>query len=296
MLHGTAWIRVLTSLTLGLGGCKPAAVTEASKAKLEDGVVDIADVFPAVLGIGSGEIETLPGQPEIAIPFCTVTAVSATVVVSAAHCFAEDPPGTSYWLADALGRRLRDADGQVLSGVAMLNPAYDLKRLVETMRMDLAFVRFERAQFVQPYVFTSEMPRVGASVMLVGYGYDTKNQHAGRQFGPNVINAIVDAQTRTIDGKPFLPTEHSMIRVLLDREENKKRAEKHAITVKGDSGGPLIENSAIIGILRGSDGSDEVDPRFSGSLYVNPLFEENRRFIDSVRAKGWDVPVILPRP
>jgi V8-like Glu-specific endopeptidase len=275
-----------------LGACKRTAPEDAAALKLRDGAKDTRRAYPAVYGIGTGDTwrDETGAAGELGQSICTVTAVSPTVAITTAHCVTPFPPQTPFWLVDADLHPVRGVDGNLILGEARYNPEYDPQRRSDTMRADLAFVRFRGAPFKRFYELAKAPPAAGARVTIVGYGYDEESPKAfyGRQFGTTVVTAVIDASTRRVDGQPFFDTDHTMIWVLLDLEENAKRVEKYASTVKGDSGGPMLEDGRIVGILRGGDGvSDLIDKKYVGDLYVNLAARINQDYIEFLRLEGW---------
>jgi hypothetical protein len=293
-LNLVVWLSCSSLVGCGRGHPVP------SELYLESGYLDIdGKVFPGVYGLVVD-----PPADQLALgkvrPSCTATAISPTVLVTAAHCLKRSDRAFIYYLLDFNLKPVRDADGAFLVGEAVAHP---LSQFVSghswRQSYDLAFIRFQTPSFATFYSFMSRDPVPGSDVQLVGYGMKRGSQDSGRQYGANKLVSLLREGSIDPLGHPVRPAYFSLYVVTLDRVLNTDP--QHPVnsgTVPGDSGGPLFTGNQITGILYGGaywnqlrDEENEEDRgRFDDSVYVNPRALFHQEFIKDLRQENWDIP------
>lgn len=269
---------------------------------LDSGYLDSdGKAYPGVYGLAvdpaAGELA--PGK---FAPTCTATAISPTVLVTAAHCLVKSAHQFIYAIIDFDLSPLRDGKGEILRGEAIAHPSSRFASGNSWRQShDLAFIRVTKPSFSTFYSFIDRDPSPGENVQLVGYGVKRGSPSAGRQYGNNKLVTLLKEGSLDPLGHPVRSEYFSLYQVTFDRALNTDP--NHPLnsgTVPGDSGGPLFIGNKLAGILYGGaywnqqrdEDNDQDRGRFDDSVYVNPRATFHREFIDSLRTQGWDIPLL----
>lgn len=279
--------------------CRPSSTGE-SELLLEAGSPDFnGKRFPGIYGLAVKSLSNQSASDELT-PHCTATAISSTVLVTAAHCLKKSDSAQIYYILDYDLSPLRDEEGGRLIGEGVAHPMSQFSSSVSWRQpYDLAFIRVKQAIFKSTYSLLDRVPEPREGVEVVGYGVSKARQIRGRQFGKNKIQATLKPGSLDPLGRLVRSFYHSLILVAFDRQLNSDPINpQNSGTVPGDSGGPLLLQGRIAGILYGgaywNQERDELEGpdrgRFDDSVYVNPQTEANRGFIQSLIDLGWDIP------
>jgi Trypsin len=284
---------LLATLMLLAYGCQSRG--SQTDINLLNGEMDLSNSYPAVYGIVRGSIT----DTKFAFPTCTGTAISSSVLLTAAHCVIpkiETAEPQIFSLVEGIFQPVLDEKGTPVTGSGrVVNP--DFKK--SEFFLDFAAIQFPVGTFK---TFVDRSPvraMVDSKVTLVGYAFDiaTPNK-VGRQFGTNTIAEIISnesivSEKATIPEKYYREFFDGMYSVLKHRNSNTETG-----TIPGDSGGPLFLDGKLVGVLRGGSGAygaDDLEVEHS-SLYVDILHPRNVLFLESLKKEGWDIPESAKSP
>jgi hypothetical protein len=254
------------------------------------GIYGVA-VDPSFDNIRKGEVK----------PSCTATAISSTVLVTAAHCLKKSSQSLIYYILDYNLRPLFISTGGLLVGEAQAHPLSQFSSGASWRQpYDIAFIRVSVPTFTVTTSFLDREVSPGDQAALVGYGTSRENPSEGRQFGFNKVVSILS--TGSIDplGRPVRDFYNTLLLVSFDRELNPDpNNPTNARTIPGDSGGPLLVDGKIAGVLYGGaywnqerdEANEEERGRFDDSIYVNPRTSSNQQYMRKLKAMGWDIPL-----
>lgn len=268
--------------------CKQSP-SKSANVKLDEGIVDTdGSHFPAVYGIATGAPSSLPSGELYGAPICTGTAVSDTVILTAAHCFLGSSKGQKYWLVEQGMLALVDKSGKILEGTATVNSMslIDASTLADNKAgfvADLAVLTFPQAKFAKKLAIAETSVHASDDVTIVGFGYDSVRNVVSRQYGATKVVAVVDSKTMDPFGKLVFSFYESMIWTQFNRELNSGGIINSG-TVSGDSGGPMIFKDKIVGVLYGGaywhkDRSPGDQLKYKDSIYVNIQHPSNQAFL-----------------
>jgi hypothetical protein len=197
-------------------------------------------------------------------------------------------------------RPLYNTAGGYLIGEAQAHPLSQYSSGVSWRQpYDLAFIRVQTPSFTSTYRFSDREASPGDSAKLIGYGTDRRRQTIGRQYGFNKVVSILKPGSIDPLGHPVREIYNSLILVSFDRSlNNNPNQPANTGTVPGDSGGPLLVDGKVAGILYGGaywnqqrDEENEEDRgRFDDSIYVNLRTSFHQDFAETLRKNGWDIP------
>ncbi len=278
-----------------------------SELKLDEGIFDKdGSKYPMVWGIAKGDPKTLPSGEKFGVAFCTGTAISKTVIITAAHCVKDNPTDQAYWLVNHANLANVDSSRTLLLGRAIFNP--NAVRQDDTAPgavpsstlefiADIALIQFLNADFKNTMMLSTDQPKKNDKVAIVGFGYDSGQNLVGRQYGMSKVMKIMTSRTKDPFGNTTYEGYNSMIWISFDRTLNiKHKRTVNSGTTRGDSGGPLIFKNKLAGTLYGgtywSDGRSEADQkRYKDSIYTNLQHASNLEFLKKAKEQGWDVPI-----
>ena len=264
-----------------------------AKTKLFQGEMDLQNQFPAVYGIATKE----PSSSVYAFADCTGTAISSSVLLTAAHCVYDETKVNVleiFWIVDAFSKPVYDAKKTLITGTATAHPNFKVP-VPASYPYDIAAINFPQGTF-KNFAMVSTVPaRVGDEVTLVGYGYNG-GPVVGREFGKSKIFDVINDKS-TVPKESAFPEDlfrdwYSTMYWL----KVKKNSVGISGTVPGDSGGPLFLNNQLVGILRGGSAVYKSDDNgiVNDSIYANILNPSNLVFLDELRKSGMDIPSISP--
>ena len=206
-------------------GCKPRGVAAVSGVKVTNGID--TDDYPAVVMLVNAEEATV----------CTGTFVTSATLLTAAHCLGHDKSGSLLF-------------GDTPSIAAYFTGAVGEEAALKPT--DLAIVLFppETAPAIQPLASTAAA--AGDAVTLVGYGRSIarRSETSGdKRFGTNRLEKI--------EGGFLQLTGVAAATAGVAPGER-------AASAKGDSGGPLLIDGAIVGVDSGgaTDGANLKHSRY----------------------------------
>jgi V8-like Glu-specific endopeptidase len=278
-------------------------IGDDSGLKLDEGIFDKdGSKYPMVWGIAKGDPLTLPTGEKFGATFCTGTAISKTVIITAAHCVKGNPPDQDYWLVNHANLALVDGSSTLMLGRAIFNP--DAVRRADvapgkTMEFiaDIALIQFSSANFKDTLMLSADLPKKNDKVTIVGFGYDSAKNLVGRQYGMSKVTKVITSRTKDPFDDSIYEFYNNMIWVSFDRTLNSKsKGSVNSGIVPGDSGGPLIFKNKLAGTLFGgtywNDLRNEADrKKYKDSVYTNLQHASNLAFLKNAKAQGWDVPI-----
>ena len=170
---------------------------------------------------------------------CTGEVVSATAVLTAAHCL--DHPGYTFGIffdEDATSYTTLDLLIPHLAAVsaAHIAPSYDRSA---PFTADVAIANLAMPTTLPPLSFAREAPTgamVGATARIVGYGETTYGTNNSRREAPTTTVASLDSGDTILVG------------------------DNNGLTCVGDSGGPALVAGTIVGIDSYTDTSGCTQP------------------------------------
>jgi secreted trypsin-like serine protease len=220
-----AGLAVIAAVALGVLATSALAVVNGSPDNGRHPYVGMVLVFPT-------------GNPANGFELCSGSLVSATVMVTAAHCFAALGPN-SVVLVDMKDNALADAQspgfGSALRGVAHPDPHWASlgNGLSQSDRNDIAVVTLPGAGFPQPDDRYAQLPsRVGVddklpnnqAIEIVGYGIQND---VAPGYGTRFVAPAKIVPGGGATGSEFLKVSSS--------------AGQGGATCNGDSGGPVLQ-------------------------------------------------------
>jgi trypsin len=241
-----------SAATLALGGC--GRDSDPSALDVLNGR-EAGGLFPAVVALVDADGEVV----------CTGTFVSATTVLTAAHCLVD------FDRAGDLRLKGKNTPAKAL----YYNDAYDPDD-VTTWSFDQGVVVFPAGTAPATLGFAARAPAKGDTVTIAGYGQTDLEKGSGNglgtlRYGTNVIDDLFDG----------LITYWAPIEATTSDGEN-------AGSSYGDSGGPLLVGGKLAGTCVGETSRKTSSFR---DTYANVYSSAYRDFLrDAVREAGADVP------
>jgi hypothetical protein len=195
------------------------------------------------------------GDPSGGFELCSGSLVSATVFVTAAHCFPDGAQVIVDMKEDAFADLHQPGFGSALPGTAHVDPNWD----VATDTNDLAVVTIDGGGFPQPNNRYAKLPSVGyddtlpnnQQVEIVGYGIQTQT--------PLTFGSRFDAPAKVIPGAG--KAKKDFIKVSSSQGQG-------GATCNGDSGGPDLQagTDLILAISAYGKNADCKSPAYSQRL------------------------------
>jgi secreted trypsin-like serine protease len=232
---------------------------------------------PAAAITGNAPSALLQGRHAVMIvgshgTFCTGTAIARELVLTAAHCVA---PGSDYKLIEFdAARKPSFLDVRSVTR----HPQFHLQSLLaHRATADVALLRM--AEPLPPAIIpatlgTGATPRVGATLTVFGYGLAVRSN--GKTGG------TLRAARLAVTGHPG----NLQIR-LVDPATGGARAGMGACT--GDSGAPVFDGSALIGVVSWSTGPN-AGGGCGGLTGVTPLALYRAWIVETARRLGAPLP------
>ncbi len=265
--------KMLQSLSLALvctfyvTACDQA--DDRSSLKLTNAIEIDSAAFPAVV--------QLMTKSEDNSRFCTGFFVNEYQVLTAAHCVKDLTPEQPALYHVAGGNETSE---QRAAKAIRFYVHTDFERGLDRIAnpYDLAVVEFPAGTALDTVRLSSRAPRVNDSVTLVGYGSDqnvagVSSTAAGtstgtKRYGQNSIKASSDGIL-------------SVVGVAKTKPGLQKG--QYVATAQGDSGGPILMNAEVVGMMVAVDvrqgGSGQVS---SVSYAIDLNSPSSREFLDSV--------------
>ena len=236
---------------LGLVACRQ---NSASEVQVTNGVLDLADGAVVML-VGTNANGNRPK--------CTASLIRADLLLTAAHCIKDASTGEI--------RKIAVAGSQPIVMVEYrIHPRYEMKAA-----FDVALIKINsRLPNVPPLTLSSERPKVGDQVKLVGFG--------GNQYAADPLSGRLTASgsgvrragtTQIIDlGDRFIYTRGILTAIAAGKMQ--PSGEGSALGA-GDSGGPMLDShGAIIGIAA------EVNTHHTGETAVPTVLSAHTSVAD----------------
>ena len=233
---------------------------------------------PALAMVGNAPVALLQGRNAVMIvgsggTFCTGSAIATDLVLTAAHCV---PPGSDYKLVEfdaAHQPKLLDVKS------VSRHPNFNIQTLLaHRATADVALIKLVSplpAGIVPAQLSASDRaPQVGDRYTVTGYGVAVR--HDGKTGG-----TLRSAQL-VATGKPG----NLQIR-LVDPETDGKTSGLGACT--GDSGAPVYEGTALIGVVSWSTGP-KLEGGCGGMTGVTPIVLYRAWIADEARRLGSPLP------
>ena len=280
---------LLASVAIGCGstsetgqGQSTSASSPATKASANAcfGVVNgvLTNAHPAIV------LLTVPGG------VCTGTFIRHNAVLTASHCVDASPnggvsflPGAKYsysQLSRALASEATEAIRAYHSG-----PLANDGTTIASGATDLAVLIFPKNTAPASLPLRRKLPVSGEKLTLVGFGLSKLTSY-GESDGTNTIQKRQGLNEAII----YPGQEGLFFRGYADTQQG--CSGEDALAASGDSGGPVIIEDEVAGVMSGSDRGTRVNPNTEteGEAYaVDVAVPRSRVFIDSVAtAEGWE--------
>jgi len=211
---------------------------------------EIASAGKSVVGGGGVAAGSLPSTVSIKIGsgLCSGSVVSPTTVVTAAHCLRKTPPSQMFVRANATSSF---SGGDVL-GVTSATPHPEFKLGFNGIVNDIAVLKLAVATTALPIALPTAaedaaLSPPGATMAVAGFGRSNPNLNKPARVG-TLLTAPV--YTRTACKGPSYRSFNAATMVcasgptfVLAKSAKKRRGVQRA-TCFGDSGGPLLANTA----------------------------------------------------
>jgi secreted trypsin-like serine protease len=209
--------------------------------------------------------------------FCTGFFVNEYQVLTAAHCVKDlTPDQPDLYLVAGGNETSHDRAAKALRYYVHTDFERGLDRIANPY--DIAVVEFAAGTALDTIRLSSRTPRVSDTVTLVGYGSDqnvagVSSTAAGtatgtKRYGQNSIKATADGIL-------------SVVGVAKTKPGIQKG--QYVATAQGDSGGPILMNAEVVGMMVAVDvrqgGSGQVS---SVSYAIDLNSPSSREFLDSV--------------
>lgn len=238
-------------LTRRAKGIVAAAATVMSAAALLTGTAGAAQAAPTpVVG---GSTTTAAAYPYIMqitdssqSQFCGGTLVSATKVVTAAHCMVGE---TTSSVRVVGGRTYRNGTNGTVSRVSKIwiNPSYS----DATEGDDVAVLTLSTSMpyTTLPYVASTEtsLYAAGTTARILGWGTTSAGGSSSNQLRTATVPVTSDATCRTAYGSSYIATDMVCAGYTSGGVD----------TCQGDSGGPLVIGGKLAGIVSWGEGCAE---------------------------------------
>jgi secreted trypsin-like serine protease len=205
--------------------------------------------------------------------FCTGAALARDLVLTAAHCV---QPGSDYKLVEfGADRKPRLLDVRAIAR----HPQFHLETLLaHRATADVALLKLAQplpqAILPAPLARAARTPRVGETLTVFGYGLAVR--------GDPKTGGTLRAARLSVTGRPG----NLQIR-LIDPATRGARPGMGACT--GDSGAPVFENTALIGVVSWSTGP-ELSAGCGGLTGVTPLALYRAWILAAARQLGSPLP------
>ena len=229
---------------------------------------------------------------------CTATLLDETTVLTAAHCLVGqnltiDKFSASHVILHPLYQNIDSGTKATGLEYNLANKAYDI-----------AILKFEQQLGDRFASISAETPKIQSDVVYVGYG---KNQNVNyqndqpdrrssisnnQQCGFNVIRNFENDQPKTnVSGTSFGTSGTSAGMIVMEGEGRRvgPKVGYETNPAPGDSGGPLLMNSEIIGVVSGVLGQKDLKHLRDVSWYSSMNDPRNSNFINFLRAYGFSV-------
>ena len=215
--------------------------------------------------INGVEIEETEHPEVVAIKnnsFCTATWIAKNLLLTAAHCVKDQLP------------YIEKDEAKIYPSHHYVSPHFkDISDFVNTSKIDLseipndvAFLWFDKGQSNSyKSICTTEIKRRD-DVTIVGFGLNREEQNAPtKRFGENEVSGISSTGIIEIVTTAFQTNDQG----------------KFAASASGDSGGPMLRNDCIQGIVSGG-GYNPILP-VKSSYYADLTSENNREIIERLQ-------------
>lgn len=243
-MRGTPW---LLSWLL-LSSCAHSGQSpRASSLKVIDG--QETDAHPAIVRL------LLKDKKGEELGTCTGEYVSAATVLTAAHCFDDEA------LAE-----LKIGEQTFPMEAFKLHPQY-VPFAEDSVKYDLALVRFKDYHSTAVLEFAPQRPGVGSKVTIVGFG---KNEFTTRKGAGIGVKRMGQATIAAV--------EEGYLRII------KSKGSSDSASAPGDSGGAMLVEDRLLGVtsLGAPEGEGTIVNHF-----VDLTSEDSRKFFSASAEEGW---------
>lgn len=257
-------IVAFTALAVGLGSCKQVEQSRVDgRVSVTDGKIISESDHPAVVQIAA-KIDSSSSAN------CTATWVSHNTIITAAHCIFE----RGSKLTDV---RVRVGEGKDAKAVQILaHPKYVDAQSVPIDNYDVAVLIFPDQSSKHFIPVAPAQPKAGDEITIIGYGkYDHLDGKSSgkKRIGTNKLTDI-DRQGRlNFEGK---------LRPTTGTEDG---TGSESVNSQGDSGGPMLIASRIIGVSSTVDARPTAAGKLRGH-YENLRHPPIEQFLHEATTKG----------
>jgi hypothetical protein len=227
---------------------------------------------------------------------CTGTFVSANTMITAAHCIDNTENGNAYYVP-GIRPSLSDGSATFIKAEKVFHldktsedfASQSQSAFDEIIYKDIAVLVFPDVTAPAVAGIAATNPQADEEVTLVGYGatktvdiMTAADSDNGRRMGQSLI----------ADSMPATPDDDRLIFIGgFTSEESEAVLGEKSLVSKGDSGGPILHDGKLAGVLSSASVTAEDPPKYYG-IYNSLLSAEVQELFDRARAGG----AVIPEP
>jgi secreted trypsin-like serine protease len=212
-----------------------------------------------------------------AISICTATFISSNTLVTAAHCLRP----TDLLVITPTGTEVKD----IFIPEVFLNSSMDADRV----NADVALIVLESRQSSNTMIPFSSKPKTGPAE-IIGFGGKilmTVAQHNQQGDSSAGVKRVGNVELDRVSPMGRIDSKREVFKARIGYLFSEAMASVNvhgALSSRGDSGGPLIQNGKVIGVISGVDKTDQDETTiYSTRNYFTGL---HTRHFDEISSKA----------